>query len=397
MAHAVGFFDHAPGGPDPLPLGPFRFAPKAVLFWTTGFAGFHGTGSMSFSFGFATVDYANCSCIGSDTIVGHLDCGSVFSDPTQFAPIFAGASGTPEAYNRETSTFQNCHVDIGPDDYGDQWRTYYLALGGDTLQVAAGELFNSGTVSGLAFEPQLIIGHGARTAGADTGLMAMGFCDHNLNQGTAIMELVYFAEEVAAAGTGATSFYTVDAINGDGFDYTMNLPFGAAYLALADPGGAFFVGERLWESATITDPGFEPQIVIACSAVSNEDDNAGIYQTASITGGAAAVASGINPAATCAITGASKNVKGIPGDIYSGWGDSTLWNDSREDALLMSTLNDETRTGRAAVSSFNADGFTLDADTPGGTASPIEYAALRLSDYTVGACRRGALPILGVG
>jgi hypothetical protein len=397
VAHHAGFFDTVPGGPNPFPLGPFRFAPKAILFWTTGFAGFNGTASMSWSFGFATVNYANCVCIGSDTIVGHLDCGSVWSVPAQVAPMFAGNSGTPAAYDRQTVAFKRCAAQVGPVVYGARWRTYYLALGGSTLTVQAGALDGSGTQA-LPFTPQLVFFSEAVTAGAADCIVVAGQSDAALNQGFADMSIIYFCEETAAALAGSVGLVSVTGVAANQFTYIG--PGGgsnASYLALADPGGAFYAGQLAWANGSTAAPGFRPQIIVSHAAVMNEDNSGGAEQSAAITGGVAVAAQTPSPAATFATTGAAKNLIGIPGNPFSGWGGSTLWNDSREDAMLMTSKNDGTRTGRAKVSSFDANGFTIDTDVPGGTVSQIQYAALRLSDETGPPCRGGALPILGVG
>lgn len=284
------------------------------------------------------------------------------------------------------------------------YRVYYMAFAGATLNAASGTVHlpgdgSDGSVTGLSFDPSgnpslLVVIFSATDddngslfpsfgfATAPPGVDAEWLVNYNARGGSASVE-------AGVAGLPLAGWLvTLSSFNADGFTLSQSVAPGPdndlLYLLLTDAGGSVDVGTFAWPSSgSSVNTGFAPEGVLFASSITGEEDTSG-----SITLGALGPGNGDVGIAEAALAGVA-NV-----DDQRRW---TAQSTAAGIALLDYVGNTGTLSGVLTVSGPTATGFDT-AGLASGFGFDPRYAAVALSPVaSAQRCRRGALPVLGVG
>lgn len=414
MSVKVGSFDVYNGWPGRLEL---PWAADGLILWTVcqseegylshaDFAGY--TGDTGISVGLA------------DRISGNQQCILSSSDQQAFAPYNRSSRGTfgdrivarsraPSATDPSDyltiASWSRCGVHfstIGTESY----RVYYVAFAGATLNTASGIVTmpadgSNGSVTGLSFDPSAdpslliaVFGEGSDATGP--GITSVGWADGTLEEQSQWFINYNNVGGSASGAAGIAGFtggsgWNSNFVSFDSTGFTLSQSAGGAdrpvlYLVLTDAAGAFHVDTAAWPttSGSITAPGFQPEAVLFSDYITGEEPTDG-----QITLGA----TGAYPPNTTPITAAGLAGVGDT-DNQRRW---TAQETDTTDVLLDYVGDSGSESGNVAFGGFTADGFDWDG-VASGYAGDIRYAAILTSEVGQGAiCRRGALPILGVG
>ncbi len=270
------------------------FKPQAIIGWnnalTTGY-GFHGDGTQGLGW-WAKRPYPDVAAdqfvsAGGQLVffIGHINDAGRFFGEDRYDTFCIGPS---DPQGSQTIGKAKCSKVVYSGSNGGEAHGV-LFLGGRKMKAKAGIVqFSPGgslSVTGLGFEPQLLIFHSARSGiGAnDGGAFAMGTTD-GTNQWSYAWDSPYLVDgdvnpsqmqtgvwrndlcAVMVTNPSVSTEVEITSLDSDGF--TVNVITAGSelwsYLAIADPGGEFAVGEATQDDASIT-VGFEAEAMLFAS------------------------------------------------------------------------------------------------------------------------------------
>jgi hypothetical protein len=392
------------------------FQPKALIVWNGLQTATGAVANAQWSLGMAS------DAVGSEGVLGTSSVdAAVTSAGTR---IYSSGEMIRSCTQGTTTDILRANVNaIGATGFTLNWTTLgtasplynYLALGGADITNAKVSLFQAATVTGpqavtgVGFRPDVVLLYisqsvtdgtpsiagnsysiGAATASNQwaTGIgIQNAAADSNTRRAFYENSCVIFPSATGDTIVREASLTSMDA---DGFtlNWTTVTATGHRVIALAIKGGQWKVGTETQKTSTgtkaTTGVGFTPKCLILSSHCS--------ATTGALVTDAARLSFGTT-------TGTSNNVSQWMGDVDNA--PVTVANTimSVNKCIVMATegvLATPTTNAEAALSSFDADGFTLDWTTADATARVFGYVALGDTPPSTGT-GHGKLTMLGVG
>lgn len=389
------------------------FQPSALFLWFGRQTANGASSDTQFGLSFSTdaqgsvITYynSNDAVTTSDTVVGHGFPEAMLSTNAGSATLNANVA-TVSAINGDGFTLDWDVLGL-PSSL-----VNYLAIGGVTAKVgtaSARTTTGNQSVTGLGFEPDIVFfqvsnlsanstinNSGANSIGVMTpaGQWAVGVKAVNAQatsdtaRGFSNAHCMYRLSSSAATDTVVFSAAYVS-MDADGFTFNVDATAGSSYLInyLVIKGGSWAVGTDTQKATTGTEAttgiGFEPEGVILASVCDTQ--TAGTATNSRLSLGAT--------------TGVNNNVAVWAGDRDNSADTISNTVMSNSKCIVMATEGTSatpTINAEAALSSFDADGFTLDWTTADATERVFGYVAFG-SDAVSDSNGRGSLLIRGVG
>lgn len=369
------------------------FEPKAVIFWLTSqtATGYAANKRFSFGFGVSASEQACCAYTSDDASGVGTTIGSRQSDAHVLFGITCsgGVVSVELAADLLTLDSDGFTLDFGTTSGGTAYIVHYLALGGDEITGAfVGNALSRTTVgtqgyTGVGFQPDALIAMtlaraapatpssftGTRFAlGAASGpteRFALQVQEDNVMPTS--VNSIEVSDKIIYALSGAAADFIVadlDSFDADGFtlDWTTANGTARVFYYLALQGGNYLAGVETQKTSTGTK---------ATSGVGFQPDGLLLMGT-----NRAASASADTTLEKLSVGGSDGTTEGA---TWASGTDNVSTTDenvaSLTDKILRHATNPSTTNAEADLSSFDADGFTLDWTTADATAREFGYLA----------------------